>query len=93
MKKMFSGLLGFIGCFVLLVLPTFVLASTGVPVDPDMPAWLYKLLGAAAGVITVITQVDAQISEEFKMKWPWWLRLIWNFAAGNYKHSKNIGSE
>ncbi len=92
MKKLFKGVWAYLGCFVLLVLPTFAIASAGAPVEADLPAWVYQLLGVAAGLISVISQVDAQISEEYKMKWPRWFRFLWNLAAGNYKYSQNIGS-
>lgn len=92
MKKVVSLICNWFGGLLLFVLPAIAWAAAGVPVDPEVPAWVYQLLGVAAGLIGIVSQVDAQISEEFKHKWPWWLRLIWDVAAGNYKHSQNIGS-
>lgn len=92
MKKVISFICSWIGGLVLLAFPMFALASTGVPVEPDMPAWVYKALGVAAGLIGIVSQVDAQISEEFKRRWPWWIRLVWNLVAGNYRHSQNAPS-
>ncbi len=57
------------------------------------PAWVYSLLGFVAAIVGLISQVDAQISEDFKRRWPWWLSVPWDLIAGNYKHSKNRDSE
>ncbi|MFM2589450.1 hypothetical protein [Vibrio sp. TBV020] len=90
MKNVYSFIRSFVGGLLLFVLPAIAWAATGVPVDPEIPAWVYKVLGVAAGLIGIVSQVDAQISEEFKRRWPWWIRLFWNIAAGNYRHSKNM---
>ncbi|MFL9806305.1 hypothetical protein AB6D40_022635 [Vibrio cyclitrophicus] len=81
------------GCVALMVtmFSTLAFASLGVPAD-DAPAWVYRALGVLAGVVSVVAQVDAQISEAFKRKWPWWLRVAWNLTAGNYRHSKNVAA-
>lgn len=76
--------------FVLLMLPMIAFAAD---VPTDTPDWALKLFSFAAMAVGVVSQVDAQISEEFKRKWPWWLRVVWDFIAGNYKHSKNVDSE
>ncbi|WP_243032903.1 hypothetical protein [Vibrio cincinnatiensis] len=55
----------------------------------DAPAWVYVALGAIGVIAGFITHVDAQISEDFKRKWPWWIRMPWDYLAGNYKHSCN----
>lgn len=93
MKKLLHKSIHFVSALLVTVVaisfPSVALASDVLPQVSDMPAWVYSLLGVAAGVIGVISQIDAQISEEFKRKWPWWLRLAWNLLAGNYRHSEN----
>lgn len=71
------------------------LASTGAAIvaDTDMPAWAYAALAIVGAASGIAAQLDAQLSESFKHKWPWWLRLAWDCLAGNYKHSRNIGSQ
>ena len=82
--------------FVLATLAMFVtsvaVAATGLTPEQEVPTWVYAAIGVVTTVAGFIAHVDAQVSEEFKAKWPWWLRLVWDFAAGNYKHSQNIGS-
>ncbi|HFQ4959216.1 TPA: hypothetical protein ACGUPM_002669 [Vibrio vulnificus] len=59
---------------------------------PDAPAWIGTAIGFVVAAAGLVAQLDAQVSEDFKHKWPWWLRVPWDALAGNYKHSKNIGS-
>ncbi len=65
------------------------MAGTGVEIAPELPEWFLKLTMIAGGAVALIAQLDAQISESFKQKWPWWIRWTWDFIAGNYRHSKN----
>ncbi|MBU2897698.1 hypothetical protein [Vibrio hepatarius] len=69
-----------------------VFAASGLAPDPEVPNWVYMAIGMLTTIVGFIAHADAQVSEEFKAKWPWWLRFVWDFAAGNYKHSQNIGS-
>lgn len=75
-----------------ILVPAVTFAAASVPMEADMPAWVYQAFGVVAGIVGVISQIDAHISEEFKRRWPWWLRLVWNGAAGNYRHSANRSS-
>ncbi|WP_447039648.1 hypothetical protein [Vibrio alginolyticus] len=87
MKKLYQ----FTVAVVALLFASVALASSGM-MEPDTPAWAAAALGFVATVVGVVAQIDAQVPEEFKGKWPWWLRWVWNAAAGNYKYSQNIGS-
>ncbi|GAB6263920.1 hypothetical protein [Photobacterium sp. R1] len=66
-----------------------VLASESIPGN-EAPAWAIATIGFFVGLAGVVSQADAQMSEEFKRKWPWWLKLTWNLLVGNYKHSRNV---
>lgn len=86
MKKLFQ----LFSALLLMSVASVAFASTGEP--SAIPTWAAAALGFVATAAGLIAHVDAQVSEEFKHKWHWLLRLIWDIAAGNYKHSQNIGS-
>ncbi|KJY84821.1 hypothetical protein TW81_02175 [Vibrio galatheae] len=86
MKKLFQ----LFSALLLMLVASVAFASTGEP--SAIPDWAAAAFSFGLIVVGLISQVDAQVSEEFKRKWPWWLRLFWDTAAGNYKHSQNIGS-
>ncbi|CAH8235314.1 hypothetical protein [Vibrio aestuarianus] len=67
--------------------------ETAVSIANDAPSWVYAAIAAVGVIAGFVAQLDAQVSEDFKRKWPWWARLVWDWLAGNYKHSRNIGSQ
>lgn len=67
--------------------PAFAAEAAAMPIGT--PTWFLSIAGVLGSVVAIVAQLDAQIPEAFKNRCPWWLVVLWDLLAGNYRHSAN----
>ena len=88
MKKFYLFLCA---CLVLMGCSPAIASEFILTLPEGSPDWLVSIFVMFVSVCGLVSKIDAHIPEDFKAKWPRWLRDVWDFFGGNYLKSKNQG--